>query len=185
MDIISIILIAVGLSMDSFSVSIINGCTLKELNTPRILSISLFFALFQAFMPVLGWLSGLRVEKYIQELDHWIVFLLLSFIGLKMIVEGMKKDNPPPSSVFPIKKLIGQSLATSIDAFAVGVSFSLLELSLITPVMIIGLVTFGFAMLGLFLGKYFNKLLGQRADVIGGIILIGMGIKILYEHLNY
>ena len=184
MDIISIILIAVGLSMDSFSVSLINGCTMEELNTSRILSIALFFAFFQSFMPVLGWLAGLSVEKYIKEFDHWIAFLLLFFIGLKMIEEGVKKDCPSSSPELPVKKLIGQSLATSIDAFAVGISFSLLELSLITPVVIIGLVTFGFSILGLFLGKYFGKLLGQRADVIGGIILIGMGIKILYEHLK-
>ena len=169
--------------MDSFSVSLVNGCTIKKLNTHRVLSISLIFAFFQALMPVLGWLAGLSVEKYIKEIDHWIAFLLLSVIGFKMIEEGVRKDCPSPSSVLSIKRLLGQSFATSIDAFAVGISFSLLELSLITPIMIIGIVTFAFSLSGLLLGKFCSRILGRRSHVIGGLILLGIGIKILCEHL--
>lgn len=183
MDIISIIFIAVGLSMDSFGVSIVNGCTIKELDAKKIILIALSLSLFQAFMPVIGWLAGLSIERYIRELDHWVVFILLSFIGLKMIIEGVKKNNNCELSELKGKRLIGQSIATSIDAFAIGISFSLLQLSLVTPVLIIGAVTFGFSLIGLFLGKYFGKIFGKRVDIAGGLILIGIGIKILYEHL--
>ncbi len=169
--------------MDSFGVSIANGCTIRELNAQKILLISLSLSLFQALMPVIGWCMGLSIEKYIQELDHWIAFALLSFIGLKMIFEGVKKDKLQNFSELKVARLIGQSIATSIDAFVVGISFSLLKLSVITPVLVIAGVTFCLSLFGLFLGKCFGKIFGKRIDVLGGIILIGIGIKILYEHL--
>jgi len=169
--------------MDSFGVSIVNGCTIKELHVKKILSISLTFSLFQAFMPVIGWMVGMGIEKYIHELDHWIAFILLSFIGIKMIIEGLRKNEDSEKYELLLSRLIGQSFATSIDAFAVGISFSLLQLSLVTPVLIIGAVTFIFSLIGLFLGKYFGKIFGKRVDVAGGLILIGIGVKILYEHL--
>lgn len=183
MDILSIIFIAVGLSMDSFGVSIVNGCTIRQLNANKILLISLSLAFFQALMPVFGWMFGLSIQSYIHEIDHWIAFILLSFIGIKMIIEGMKKDAPSELSELKLTRLLGQSLATSIDAFVVGISFSLLQLSLITPVLIIGGVTFLFSLFGLFLGKFFGKIFGRKVDILGGLILIGIGIKILVEHL--
>ena len=185
MDTISIILIAIGLSMDSFAVSITNGLTIRVLNAKRVLTISFSLAIFQAIMPLIGWFAGIGIEKYIKEIDHWIAFILLSIIGSKMIYEGIKKNEIAKDSELKIITLIGQSFATSIDAFAVGISFAILNLSIVTPVLIIGLITFGFSLAGLQLGKYFGKQLGRSVEVFGGIVLIGMGIKILIEHLYF
>ncbi len=185
MDTLSIILIAIGLSMDSFAVSITNGLTIRELNTKRILFISLSFATFQALMPLIGWFAGMGVEKYIKEIDHWIAFLLLSFIGIKMIYEGLKKTNAERDTEMKILTVFGQSFATSIDAFAIGISFAILDLEIVTPILIIGLVTFIFSLAGLQLGKYFGKKLGKSFEILGGLVLIGIGLKILIEHLYF
>ncbi|MCF8297550.1 MAG: manganese efflux pump MntP family protein [Saprospiraceae bacterium] len=185
MDILSIILIAIGLSMDSFAVSITNGLCIKELNLKRILTICFFLAIFQAVMPVIGWFAGIGVEKYIKEIDHWVAFILLSLIGAKMIYDGAKKNAESKDIELKILTLIGQSFATSIDAFAVGISFAILDISIVTPVLIIGIITFGFSLLGLYLGKCFGKRIGKSVEIFGGIVLIGIGIKILIEHLYF
>ena len=185
MDTTLIILLAIGLSMDSFAVSITNGLTIRELNVKRILTISFSLAIFQALMPLVGWFAGIGIEKYIKELDHWIAFILLSFIGVKMIYEGVKKNNIAKDSELKILTLIGQSIATSIDAFAVGISFALLDVSIVTPILIIGIITFGVSLIGLQLGKYFGKRIGKTVEIFGGIVLIGIGIKILIEHLYF
>ncbi len=185
MDTTLIILLAIGLSMDSFAVSITNGLTIRELNVKRILTISFSLAIFQALMPLVGWFAGIGIEKYIKELDHWIALILLSFIGVKMIYEGVKKNNIAKDSELKILTLIGQSIATSIDAFAVGISFALLDVSIVTPILIIGIITFGVSLIGLQLGKYFGKRIGKTVEIFGGIVLIGIGIKILIEHLYF
>jgi len=185
MDTISIILIAIALSMDSFAVSVINGLTITDLNVKRVLTISFFLSIFQAIMPLIGWFVGIGIRKYIEELDHWIAFLLLSYIGVKMIYEGLKKNDIVKDSELKILTLIGQSFATSIDAFAVGISFALLNLSIVTPVLIIGIITFGFSLIGLQLGKYFGKRIGKSVEILGGILLVGIGFKILIEHLYF
>jgi len=185
MDIITLILIAVGLSMDSFAVSVTNGLTIRNLNVKRILTISFFLAFFQSLMPLIGWFAGIGIEKYIKEFDHWIAFLLLLLIGGKMIYEGLQKNDSEKDTELKILTLIGQSFATSIDAFAVGISFAFLNLSIITPVLLIGLVTFLASILGLQLGKYFGKRIGKSVEIFGGIVLIGIGVKILIEHLYF
>ena len=167
MDTTLIILLAIGLSMDSFAVSITNGLTIRELNVKRILTISFSLAIFQALMPLVGWFAGIGIEKYIKELDHWIAFILLSFIGVKMIYEGVKKNNIAKDSELKILTLIGQSIATSIDAFAVGISFALLDVSIVTPILIIGIITFGVSLIGLQLGKYFGKRIGKTVEIFG------------------
>ncbi len=171
--------------MDSFAVAIANGLTIRELNAKRILIICFFLSAFQAIMPLIGWFAGMGVEKYVNEIDHWIAFALLSFIGIKMIYEGVKKKNLSKDSELLILTLFGQSFATSIDAFAVGISFALLNLSIMTPVLIIGFVTFCFSLMGLFIGKHYGKTLGKSIDIFGGLVLIGIGIKILIEHLYF
>ena len=183
MGTLSIVLIAIGLSMDSFAVSITNGLTIRNLNAKRVLLISFSLAFFQALMPLIGWLAGIGIEQYIIEIDHWIAFMLLSLIGSKMVYEGIKKKEIVKDSELKIVKLIGQSFATSIDAFAVGISFAFLNLSIISPVVIIGVITFGFSLLGLQLGKYFGKRMGKSVGIFGGLVLIGIGIKILIEHI--
>jgi len=183
MGTLSIVLIAIGLSMDSFAVSITNGLTIRDLNAKRVLLISFSLAFFQALMPLIGWLAGIGIEQYIIEIDHWIAFMLLSLIGAKMVYEGIKKKEIVKDSELRIVRLIGQSFATSIDAFAVGISFAFLNLSIISPVVIIGVITFGFSLLGLQLGKYFGKRMGKSVGIFGGLVLIGIGIKILIEHI--
>lgn len=185
MDIITLILIAIGLSVDSFAVSVTNGLTIRNLNARRIFTISFSLAFFQSLMPLIAWFVGIGIKKHIQEFDHWIAFLLLLLIGGKMIYEGFQKNDVEKDTELKILTLIGQSFATSIDAFAVGISFAFLNLSIITPVLLIGIVTFIVSILGLQLGKYFGKRIGKNAEIFGGIVLIGIGIKILIEHLYF
>ena len=183
MDILSIIMIAIGLSMDSFAVSISNGLTIRNLNKKKAVLIAISLAVFQALMPFIGWFAGLRIEKYIEAFDHWIAFGLLLFIGAKMIFEALINDEESKGKELRFITLIGQSIATSIDALAVGISFAILKMEIITPVIIIGIVTFIFSILGLQLGKYFGKKLGKYVEIFGGLVLIGIGVKILLEHL--
>lgn len=185
MNIISIIIIAIGLSMDSFAVSVTNGLIIRDLNAKRILTISFSLTIFQALMPLIGWFAGIGIEKYINEFGHWIAFSLLSFIGLKMIYDGLKKNEIVKDNELKILTLIGQSFATSIDAFVVGVSFALLNLSIVIPMLIIGLITFIVSIIGLLLGKYLVERIGKKVEIFGGIVLIGIGIKILIEHLYF
>jgi putative Mn2+ efflux pump MntP len=185
MDTISIILIAIGLSMDSFAVSVTNGLTITNLTIRKILTISFSLALFQGLMPLLGWYAGMGIEKYIQEIDHWVAFILLGIIGIKMIYEGLNKsENAKVSEINPIT-LLAQSLSTSIDAFVVGISFALLGWPIIKPVVIIGSATLVFSLIGLQVGKYLGRSVGKSAAIIGGIVLIGIGTKILIEHLYF
>ena len=183
MDVFSIIFIAIGLSMDSFAVSISNGLTIKNLDKKKILIIASSLAFFQAIMPFIGWFAGIKVEKYIKEFDHWIAFSLLLFIGVKMIIEAFSEDEDKKSELNFIR-LIGQSIATSIDALAVGISFAILKMEILMPVIIIGVVTFMFSILGLQLGNYFGKKFGKYVEIFGGMVLIGIGVKILLEHIS-
>lgn len=178
-----IILIAIGLSMDSFAVSVSNGLIIKNLNIKKALLIAFSLAFFQALMPLIGWFAGIGVQKYIKEFDHWIAFIFLSFIGIKMIMDGSRKENDSIVSELNILTLLAQSLATSIDALIIGISFALLNLPIIKPVIIIGIITFLASILGLQLGKYVGKKIGQYVGIIGGLVLIGIGVKILIEHL--
>ncbi len=185
MDIISIILIAIGLSMDSLAVSISNGLTLKNLKLSKSLLIAFSLAFFQAIMPLLGWFVGNGIEEYIQEIDHWVAFVLLTFIGGKMLYEAFQKNEVIEHGQLSTLTLLGQSIATSIDAFAIGISFAVLDYSITLPIIIIGLVTFVFSMIGLHLGKLFGKKLGKSVEILGGLVLIGIGVKILIEHLYF
>jgi putative Mn2+ efflux pump MntP len=184
MDIISIIIIAVGLAMDAFAVSITSGITIKRLHINHALKIALFFGLFQAIMPIIGWLAGLSLRDYISAIDHWIAFGLLSFIGCKMIYESItvqsSKKEINPLNVYVLLVL---SVATSIDALAVGVSFAFLKVSIVTPVIIIGTVTFLLSYLGVYIGDRIGHFFENKIEIAGGILLIGIGIKILVEGL--
>ena len=185
MDTISIILIAIGLSMDSFAVSVTNGLTITDLTIRKILTISFSLAIFQGLMPLLGWYAGMGIERYIQEIDHWVAFILLGIIGLRMIYEGLSKSkNDKVSELSPIT-LLAQSISTSIDSFVVGISFALLGWTILKPVLIIGVTTLVFSLFGLQVGKYLGKKVGKSATIIGGLVLIGIGIKILIEHLYF
>ncbi len=185
MDIVTIVFVAFGLAMDAFAVSIASGVAIKELRVEHALRIALFFGFFQAVMPVIGWLAGIGLKDFICGVDHWIAFGLLSMIGCKMIYESTKleterkKINPLNVSV-----LLMLSIATSIDALAVGVSFAFIQMAIITPIIVIGAVTFLLSFLGAFVGNRFGHFFERKIELAGGLILIGMGVKILIEHLT-
>ncbi len=181
MDII-IILIVVGLAMDSFSVSITRGFAKnKHLLLIEALKAGLFFGFFQAFMPIIGWFAGLSVIEFISGFDHWMAFGLLSFIGVRMIYEAIFKESKQIVNSSGFKVLLILSIATSIDALAVGLSLSFLETSIIVPAIIIGIITFSLSFLGVFIGKKFGKYF-EKIGVLGGVILIVIAMRILIEH---
>ncbi|MGB2862452.1 MAG: manganese efflux pump MntP family protein [Sedimentisphaerales bacterium] len=186
MELITIIVIAVGLAMDAFVVSIVSGSAYKQLHVKHALRMALFFGAFQAFMPLIGSLAGLSFKVYITDYDHWIAFALLAAVGGKMIYESFKiksiEENPDPSNVFVLLVL---SVATSIDALAVGITLSLITSSIIVAVTIIGLITFGLSYAGVLIGKKFGHFFENRIEALGGLILIGIGVKILCEHLFF
>lgn len=181
MDLISILLLAVGLAMDAFSVSITRGLTLK-CNIKYALVIAIFFGGFQALMPVLGWYSGMQLQSVISAVAPWIAFLLLMAIGIKMIYESFSLEEDV-CKVFSLKELLVLSIATSIDAFAVGVTFAILDTPIITPIIIIGLVTFILSFIGVYIGKNIGHLFENKIEILGGLILIAIGFKILLENI--
>jgi len=203
MDLISILLIAFGLSMDAFAVSVTNGITIRNVRGTHALRIGLYFGGFQALMPVIGWAVGYQFRDYITSIDHWIAFGLLAFIGIKMIKEAMEQDDicevpegngfreaavskqeAEEECVLKTGRLLVLAVATSIDALAVGVSFAFLSVSIWGASAVIGLITFGICVTGVFIGKRFGCLLKKKAEIMGGVILVLIGAKILAEHMN-
>ncbi len=186
MSTLTLIGIAVGLAMDAFAVAIGAGLTLKRVSARQTFRLAWHFGLFQALMPVVGWLAGLTVAEWIAPIDHWIAFGLLAIIGGKMIYEALKPEAAEAERPDPTKgwSLILLSIATSIDALAVGLSLALLGVDIWWPALVIGLVAGAFTTVGLQLGQRFGALLGRRMEVVGGVILIGIGVKILVEHLT-
>jgi putative Mn2+ efflux pump MntP len=184
MNIIEILLISLGLAMDCFAVSITSGITAKHQRINNALKIGMFFGSFQALMPVVGWFLGLSFLGFISGVDHWIAFGLLGLIGCKMIYESTKFESTErKTSSLGIRVLLVLSVATSIDALAIGLSFALLGVFIAVPIIIIGLVSFLLSFFGFLVGKRFRHLFEKRIEVVGGVILIGIGIKILVEHL--
>lgn len=185
MNTISILFIAFGLAMDAFAVAIASGIIIKQLKVRNVLKIALFFGLFQAFMPVVGWLAGLSMRDFVRAFDHWVTFGLLSLIGGKMIYESFKieseKTEGDPLNIYMLLLL---SIATSIDALVVGVSFAFLDIFIITPIVTIGIVTFLLSSLGVYIGDKSGHFFENKMEIIGGLFLIGIGVKILIEHLS-
>jgi putative Mn2+ efflux pump MntP len=183
MDIMTL-LIAFGLAMDSFSVSIANGLISKTFEIKKAFKISMFFGFFQAIMPVIGWLAGVYIADLISGFDHWVAFGLLVLIGFRMIYESLRNESKRLISSLSINVLLILSIATSIDALAVGLSFSLLKTSIIIPAILIGLVTFFLSFIGVYFGLRFGRFLKNRVEILGGLILIAIGLKILIEHVG-
>ncbi len=181
-----IIFVAVGLAMDAFTVSVITGAAYKELHIRHIFRMAAFFGIFQAVMPVVGYLAGLTVRQYIADYDHWVVFGILTAVGLKMIYESFKiKSERLAMHPSNLVMLFTLSIATSIDALAVGVTLSLITSSMARAVIIIGLVTFSLSYCGVYIGKRFGHFFESGIEAIGGLVLIGLGIKILLQHLFF
>jgi len=186
MEYISIIILAIGLSLDSFAVSVSNGFAFNKIKIKQKLRIAFYLSFFQMIMPPLGWLAGKGMQQFVMQLDHWIAFSLLFLIGMKMIYEGLatKKQDGSTNLELTMLVLIGQSIATSIDALVVGISFAFISVDIIMPSLIIGITTFIFSMSGLYLGKYYGNKLGSKLEIGAGILLITISFKILFEHLS-
>ena len=194
MGFLELFLLAIGLAMDAFAVSIGNGLSMKKQNPKAALAIAFSFGLFQALMPTLGYFLGSAFEDIIRQFDHFIALIFLGFIGGKMIFDGIKeliadkKGETEEIQEFHLSfgKLLIQAIATSIDALIVGVSFAALpDVNIWTAVLLIGAVTFAISLTGVFSGKKFGQLLGSKAEIFGGIILVGIGLKVFIEHVFF
>jgi len=184
MSFIEVLLVALGLAMDAFAVCLGAGTT-RHLHGPRpAFRLSFHFGLFQALMPVLGWLLGSTVQRWIAPFDHWVAFALLAFVGVRMIRSGLDA-NGEAQSTDPSRgaTLIMLSVATSIDALAVGLSLAVLSVGILYPAIVIGIVAAAMSLLGIFLGGRLGKVFGKRMEVIGGLILIGIGVRVVIAHL--
>jgi putative Mn2+ efflux pump MntP len=186
MDILSIIIIGIGLAMDCFAVSISKGVCLKKFKLKKAFRMAMLFGLFQGLMPLIGYFAGFSFAKQISDYDHWIAFILLGGIGLKMFIEGLKPIDPHceiKTDPFKWKLLFTLALATSIDALATGIVFVPYPTKIAFAVITIGFVSFLFSIIGVYLGVHFRQKIKINAELPGGIILIGIGLKILLEHL--
>lgn len=185
MGILELLLLAIGLSMDAFAVSVCKGLSTKKLMTKHYLLIGAWFGGFQALMPLIGYFLGSTFEQYIVTIDHWVAFVLLSIIGGNMLREGIKNEDDDVDPSFSFKTMIVLAVATSIDALAVGITFALLpDVNIVAAVSFIGVITFALSAVGLKVGNIFGLKYKSKAEIAGGVILILIGLKILLEHLG-
>ena len=187
--VIELFLLGVGLSMDAFAVSVCKGLGMKKLNKKQALIIGLYFGGFQALMPFVGWLLGSQFQKYITSIDHWIAFILLGFIGGKMMIEAVREWNEEEVvdvMYAPIdhKNMLVLAVATSIDALTVGITFAFLGTPIVEAITIIGITTMVISIAGVVVGNFFGSRYKSKAEFIGGLILVLLGLKILLEHLG-
>ena len=186
MGILEFFLTGVGLSMDAFAVSVCKGLGMRKIHYGHMLTVALFFGVFQALMPLVGWLLGRQFEQYITAFDHWIAFGLLVLIGGNMIV-GAWKEEPEQTAAddtLDLKQLVLLAIATSIDALAVGISFAFLNVNIWLAITIIGLTTLVLSAIGVFVGNRFGTRYQKKATIAGGVILVLLGLRILLEHLG-
>ncbi len=185
MSLLSLFILAVGLSMDAFAVSVCKGLAMKKVTLKKASVVGLWFGSFQALMPAAGYLLGLRFEQYITAIDHWIAFFLLGIIGISMIREALSGEEDCADDSLDCKTMFLLAVATSIDALAVGITFAFLQADIVPAVSFIGLTTFVLSAAGVKIGNAFGTRYKSKAELAGGIILICMGIKILLEHLGF
>ncbi len=185
MSIIELFILALGLSMDAFAVSICKGLSVSKLKAKHCLICGIYFGGFQALMPTIGWLLGIRFQSLITNIDHWIAFVLLAVIGANMIKESFSKEEECPDASFGFKTMLTLAVATSIDALAVGVTFAFLDVTIGPAVLLIGATTFVCSVVGVKIGNVFGNRFQSKAEFFGGLVLIGIGLKILIEHLFF
>lgn len=186
MNWLNLLALAAALAMDAFAVAVVAGLTLESLTKRHVFRLSFHFGLFQALMPALGWAAGIAVRRYIEAFDHWVAFGLLAFVGGRMIRNAVRQnETKPETSSDPTRgwSLVLLSIATSIDALAVGLSLALIGSNILVPVLVIGIVAAGFTVLGMYLGRRIGSGWGRNVEILGGIILIAIGIKIVVEQL--
>ena len=183
-----LVLIGVGLSMDAFAVALCKGLSMRRINYAHAAVIALFFAVFQAVMPLIGWVLGTQFARYITSVDHWIAFALLGYIGGKMIWDALHEapETAPCAGEgrLDLKELLMLAVATSIDALAVGITFAFLQVSILPAVATIGLITFALSFAGVVVGNHFGTRFQKKAEIAGGVVLVLIGLKILLEHLG-
>lgn len=185
MEILEIFFIGMGLAMDAFAVSICKGLSIRNINIKKIIVIALYFGTFQAIMPAIGFFFGKGFEGFVIKIDHWISFVLLAFIGINMIKEAFENSTEENNDDISFKIMIILAIATSIDAFAVGITFAFLQTNILEAGLVIGITTFLITGIGTIIGNKFGNNYEKQAKIFGGIILIVMGIKILFEHLLF
>ena len=189
MDVLTLVILSIGLAMDAIAVSVSNGISIKKMNLKKALIASLTFGFFQALMPVIGFFAGTTFASFVESFDHFIAFGLLLIIGVNMIFEAVKEMKNPtdviPKEKLSFKLLMIQGVATSIDALAVGISFAVTDTNIWIASLIIGLVTLGLSLVAFCIGKKFGDVLKQKATIFGALVLIFIGTKILIEHLFF
>lgn len=184
MGALEILLIGIGLAMDAFAVSICKGLSMKSMSWKKAIIVGLYFGGFQALMPAIGYLLGATFESLVTKVDHWIAFGLLTFIGINMLKEAFGKDEENQDDSVDFRTMVILAIATSIDALAVGITFAFLRVNMILASLMIGIVTFAICVIGVKIGNKFGDKYERKAETVGGLILILMGIKILLEHLG-
>lgn len=184
MGIVELLLIAVGLAMDAFAVAVGKGVTLSRVTMRHALTTGAWFGGFQALMPIAGYLVGARFSSFVTSIDHWIAFGLLAVIGLNMIREAVWGNEESHTADFGVKTMLLMAIATSIDALAVGITLAFLGVNIWVSAAVIGIVTLLLSGIGVYLGSLFGSRLGTKAGMVGGVILIAIGLKILIEHLG-
>ena len=185
MSLLELFLLAIGLSMDAFAVSVCKGLSVRRGSMKQALTVGIWFGGFQALMPFLGYLLGITFSSLITSIDHWIAFVLLGIIGSSMIKESREDEEEELSASFDMKTMLALAVATSIDALAVGVTFAFLHVNIVWAVTFIGCTTFVLSAVGVKVGNIFGMKYKSRAELAGGVILILMGVKILLEHLGF
>ncbi|WP_025121889.1 MULTISPECIES: manganese efflux pump MntP [unclassified Serratia (in: enterobacteria)] len=186
MNLSATLILAFGMSMDAFAASIGKGATLHQPRFREAIRTGLIFGIIEAITPLIGWGIGLFASQYIMEWDHWVAFSLLFILGARMIVEGAK-NKPEEEKVtrHGFWVLVATAIATSLDAMAIGVGLAFLQVNILHTAMAIGMATMIMATLGMMVGRFIGPLLGKRAEILGGVVLIGIGFNILLEHLGY
>lgn len=187
MGCLSILALACALAMDAFAVAIVTGLTLQPMRPRQVFRLAFHFGLFQALMPIIGWLAGSIVYSYISAFDHWVAFALLAFVGGKMLwgaIAGHEDDSARVADPTRGWSLVVLSVATSIDALAVGLSLAMVGSGIVVPALVIGIVAAAFTASGMALGRKIGAMWGKRVEVVGGLVLIGIGVKIVIEHLS-
>ena len=184
MGLIELIILSVGLAMDAFAVSICKGLGMKKVTLKKAGIVGAYFGIFQAGMPLIGYLMGYRFQDKIKAIDHWIAFILLVGIGINMIKEAFDEGSENRNDNVDIKTMLVLSIATSIDALAIGITFACLKMHILIPVITIGVITFIISVIGVKIGNRFGDKYEKKAETMGGVILILLGTKILLEHLG-
>ena len=184
MGLTELFILAVGLSMDAFAVAVCKGLAMPKVTWKKITAVGLWFGGFQALMPAAGYFLGIRFKDGITAIDHWIAFMLLSIIGINMIKESREDEDEELNASFDVKTMLALAVATSIDALAVGITFAFLDTPILEAITIIGITTMIISIVGVVIGNYFGGKYKHKAELVGGIILVLLGVRILIQHLS-